>query len=124
MSASQRRKGQVGEREAHHLLWLHLGDIVEQRDLSQARDGGGDIRIPAARVLVEVKRVEQRAVPTWLRQAALSADVLSEVFDEAWAGVVMWRRNGCRDWTVFAYGCDGYCSLTLAVFCDWVRGRL
>ena len=126
MSASQRRKGANGEREAHKVLWEQLGDVVERRDLSQTRDGGGDIRIPAARVLVEVKRVEQRAVPTWLRQATESAKAQGE----AWVGVVMWRRDR-GEWRFFVSEgvlagnkAFGYVEWWAEDFCDWVRGRL
>ena len=139
MSASQRRKGQVAEREAYHLLADQLGDIVERRDLSQTRDGGGDIRIPQARVLVEVKRQERRSVPTWLRQARRSAQLAELSSYELgklptswdWVGVVMWRRNG-EDWVVFLPADDPedaavygeYAALEVVDFCDWVRGRL
>ena len=119
MSASQRRKGQVGEREAHAVLWEQLGDIVERRDLSQTRDGGGDIRIPKARVLVEVKRQERRSVPQWLKQARQSANMQGA----GWAGVVAWRRNG-EDWSVFGGTDRDYLAWTVPDFCDWVRGRL
>lgn len=129
MSASQRRKGAGGEREAYRLLADQLGDIVERRDLSQSRDGGGDIRIPAARVLVEVKRVERSSIPAWLRQARQSA----EVQGEDWVGVVLWRRN-MNPWSVYrplppcelAHGQSscGYQYLDVPEFCDWVRGRL
>jgi len=122
MSASQRAKGQRGEREAHAVLWEQLGDCVEKRDLSQTRDGGGDIRIPAARVLVEVKREEERSVPTWLRQARLA----TEAYGDDWVGVVLWHRNrqpweAWRTDVPYTRGMDG---LTLMQLCDWVRGRL
>lgn len=132
MSASQRRKGQAGEREAYKVLWEALGDIVERRDLSQVRDGGGDIRIPKARVVVEVKRTNRRSVPTWLRQAEASALLLSETGKPQWVAAVMWRRNG-EAWSVYcAYELGepvrgvarGYHQMTLPEFCDWVRGRL
>ena len=120
MSASQRRKGQVGEREAHKALWEQLGDVVQKRDLSQTRDGGGDIRIPAAKLVVEVKRTQLRAVPTWLSQAWLSAREQGP----DWLGVVLWRRNG-GEWRAFlppARPRDN--GLSLTEFCDWVRGEL
>lgn len=123
VSASQRRKGAGGEREAYRLLADQLGDIVERRDLSQSRDGGGDIRIPAARVLVEVKRVERSSIPAWLRQARQSA----EVQGEDWVGVVLWRRNG-GEWTAYRpveCGQDGErWESFLPEFCAWVRERL
>ncbi len=134
MSASQRAKGQRGERDAHRVLWEQLGDIVKRRDLSQTRDGGGDIRIPAARVLVEVKRTQARSVPAWLRQARHSAAAAildfrtGERTGTDWTGVVMWRRNGGQ-WQVFqpialSDGKPGYRELTVPELCDWVRGRL
>ena len=119
MSASQRRKGAAGEREAHKALWEQLGEVVERRDLSQTRDGGGDIRIPRARVLVEVKRVERRAVPTWLAQARESAKAQGT----GWSAVVMWRRNG-SPWLAFWGIGEGYREMDVAELCDWVRGRL
>ncbi len=129
MSASQRRKGQAGEREAHRVLWEQLGDCVEKRDLAQTRDGGGDIRIPAARVVVEVKRRNRRSVPTWLRQAEASALLLSETGQPQWASAVMWRRDGDTTWRVFKYWWDSsgprdYDEMWVDEFCDWVRGRL
>lgn len=128
MSASQRRKGQAGEREAYKVLWEALGDIVERRDLSQVRDGGGDIRIPKARVVVEVKRTNRRSVPTWLRQAEASALLLSETGKPQWVAAVMWRRNG-GEWRVYKYWQDSggprdYDEMWVPEFCDWVRGRL
>jgi len=122
VSASQRAKGQRGEREAYQALWEQLGDVVEKRDLSQTRDGGGDIRIPAARVLLEVKRTERRSVSKWRQQAAESA----EACGEGWVGVVFWRRNlqrweAWRTDVPYRRGQDG---LKLAELCDWVRGRL
>ena len=129
MSAGQRAKGIRGENEARKLLWEQLGDIVQPRDLSQTRDGGGDIRIPEARVLVEVKRCERRSVPAWLRQAAESAKTQGD----GWVGVVMWRRN-MDPWSVYrplppgervhGQSSYGYQYLEAPEFCDWVRGRL
>jgi len=128
VSASQRRKGADGERSAYKLLWEQLGDVVEKRDLSQTRDGGGDIRIPKARVLVEVKRTQRRSVPAWLKQADLSAKAIP---GRRWAGVVMWRPNN-SGWTAFIISSRAqdrgvyrdYFELTLLELCDWVRGRL
>ena len=124
MSASQRLRGQRGEREAYKVLWEQLGDVVQKRDLSQTRDGGGDLKIPQARVLVEVKRVQARSVPAWLRQATESARAQGE----GWVGVVMWRRNGQREWKVFRLDAEsvdwGYRESWVPEFCDWVRGRL
>jgi hypothetical protein len=120
---------------AYHLLWEQLGDIVQRRDLAQTRDGGGDIRIPAARVVVEVKRTQARSVPAWLRQAHKSATLASllaarsgKPAEPEWTGVVMWRRNGGQ-WQVFqpialSDGKPGYRELTVPELCDWVRGRL
>ena len=136
MSASQRRKGADGERSAYKVLWDQLGDIVERRDLSQTRDGGGDLKIPRARVLVEVKRTQARSVPRWMAQARKSAQLAELSSYELgklptswdWVGVVMWRRNGGQ-WQVFmpvglGLGTPGYRELTVLELCDWVRGRL
>jgi hypothetical protein len=136
VSASQRAKGIRGENEAYALLADQLGDCVQKRDLSQTRDGGGDIRIPQARVLVEVKRVQARSVPRWMAQARKSAQLAELATYELgklpatwdWVGVVMWRRNG-GPWQVFmpvglGLGTPGYREVTVPEFCDWVRGRL
>lgn len=125
MGASQRMKGQRGEREAVSLLRQSLGAaIVEDRDLAQCRDGGGDVRIPAARVVVEVKRTQARAVPTWLAQAHATAAGIGPT----WVGAVLWRRNRSpwRAWvaapeTAIVAGRDG---VDLETWLAWVRGRL
>lgn len=66
MSASQRRKGAAGEREAANLLSEQLGWVV-QRNIGQARDGGDDLTIGQFRV--EVKRRKGLAVHQFMDQA-------------------------------------------------------
>ena len=68
MGASQRRKGQSGERELFALLSEELGTIV-RRNVDQARAGGADgLEIPGW--AIEVKRQETRSwLPAWWVQA-------------------------------------------------------
>ena len=90
MSASQRRKGAVAEREACAYLSEALGRVV-QRDLSQTRDSGADAYIDttAGRLAVEVKRQERANLYAWLEQVEGTADL----------SAVMWRPSR-RDWVV------------------------
>ena len=67
MSASQRLKGQRGEREAFRLMSDRLGTIV-RRNIDQTRKGGADgLDIPGW--AVEVKRQQRSYVEAWWRQA-------------------------------------------------------
>ena len=67
MSASQRTKGQRGERELFALLSDELG-ICVKRNVDQARNGGYDcIELPG--FSVECKRQERLCLPAWWRQA-------------------------------------------------------
>ncbi len=66
MSASQRNKGNAGERELFKLLSGELGFVVK-RNLSQARGGGADcIQIPGWSV--ECKRQEKLNCNAWWQQ--------------------------------------------------------
>ena len=66
MSASQRNKGNAGERELFKLLSDELGFIVK-RNLSQTRGGGADcIEIPGWSV--ECKRQEKLNLNYWFSQ--------------------------------------------------------
>ena len=119
MGAGERRKGARAEVEVYHHLHEVLGDLVSKRDLSQARDRGGDLRIPRARVVVEVKRTQSRSVPAWLRQSAASALQRGKT----WTGAVAWRPDRA-DWRYFLPARDGYRTLTLEEFVQWVTARL
>ena len=70
MGKSQRAKGAVYEREIVRVLREVFGDDTE-RNLSQTRDGGGDIDLPG--YLVECKRRAGIAVYDWLDQASKAA---------------------------------------------------
>lgn len=70
MSASQRRKGASYEREIAHFLSTIYGHPVK-RNLSQARDGGDDIRVGG--LVVECKRRSKIAMLRWYEQAAKAA---------------------------------------------------
>lgn len=70
MGAMQRRKGAAGERE-----WCKMlapVDPTAARDIDQAREGGGDVRVPP--FLYEVKRYAKFAVYEHMEQAAVSAE--------------------------------------------------
>ena len=72
MSASQRRKGMVAERELCHLLSDELGFVVK-RNVDQARKGGADcIEIPG--YAIECKRQEKLNRNAWWKQALEQAD--------------------------------------------------
>lgn len=71
MSASQRLKGQRGEREAFRLMSDRLGTVV-RRNIDQARHGGADgMDLPGW--AVEVKRQQRAFVELWWRQAVEQA---------------------------------------------------
>jgi hypothetical protein len=89
MSASQRRKGQVGEREVAAILTDQLGWVVN-RTLNQTRDGGHDIETGCFRW--EVKRRAKIAVHEFMQQAVASCA------DEGTPVVVM--RGDGKDWLV------------------------
>ena len=93
MSASQRTKGAAGEREWCEILRKN-GYHAAQRQLGQARDGGGDVRIGG--ILYEVKRRKQIAVRQFLDQAVES--VLQYQCGEL--PVVAMREDGRKDWMV------------------------
>lgn len=97
MSASQRRKGQVGERDAFAFLRDRLGSVVKKRNLAQSRDGGHDLRIGELAV-VEVKRRHALSVYPWVEQAkqAATGDELA---------VVLARGDGKR-WLAIMDGDD------------------
>lgn len=104
MGASERRKGQAGEREARKFLVDRLGDMVSKRDLSQSRDGGADLRLRMFRghdSVVEVKRRNAITLHAWLDQAEAAADG-GDAF-------VMARGDG-RDWFV-AMSAETFCTL-------------
>lgn len=72
MAASQRSKGQRGERELFHLLSDQLG-IAVTRNLDQVWQGGADtLDIPGW--AVEVKRQEALSIASWWSQAVRQAE--------------------------------------------------
>lgn len=88
MSASQRRKGQVGEREAAALLSAEFGTVCK-RTLDQPRDGGSDIDLPP--FSVEVKRRKRLSLHAWVKQAAAAGGtpvVLARGDGEEWVAIV------------------------------------
>lgn len=103
MSASQRRKGQVGERECAELLSAEFGTVCK-RTLDQPREGGSDINLgPFA---VEVKRRKKLGVHAWVKQAQKAVDgprripiVLARGDGQEWVGIVPWDvlRRWMRD---------------------------
>lgn len=73
MTAMQRRKGQVGERELFGLLSEYLGAIVKRRIL-QVREGGCDsLDIPG--YAIEVKRHETLNLKSWWAQTVNQAEM-------------------------------------------------
>jgi hypothetical protein len=104
MAASQRRKGQVGERELFRLLSDELGVSVK-RNVDQARNGGADcIELPG--FSVECKRQERLARPAWWRQAVRQgiADGAEPIVfyrrsREPWAALIRTVDGGYREAT-------------------------
>lgn len=68
MGASQRRKGQGGEREVAVLLADHWGTIVKRR-LGQPRDGGHDLDGTGAWSIEVKRRKRLETLEGWLQQA-------------------------------------------------------
>ncbi len=89
MSASQRRKGQVGEREIAAILTDQLGWVVN-RTLNQTRDGGHDIETGQFRW--EVKRRAKLSVYAFMEQAQKSCE-------KEGTPVVVMRGDG-EEWLV------------------------
>ena len=93
MSKSQRTKGAAGEREWCEYLRAH--GYAANRELSQTRDGGGDVIVPP--VLYEVKRRGGGiAVRGWLEQATVAAKAAADVKYP----VVACREDGNTEWMV------------------------
>lgn len=91
MSASQRLKGQRGERELFSLLSDRLGFVVK-RNIDQARHGGADgLDIPGW--AIEVKRAERPLIASWWRQACEQASRSGR------RPALVWRANR-RPWRV------------------------
>jgi hypothetical protein len=100
MSASQRRKGQSGEREVCALLQSEFG-IKVGRKLGQARDSGNDVDIGP--FCVEVKRRARIGnVYDWMHQAEFATP------DGYHMPTVFMRADG-QDW------------LVLMRFIDWAK---
>lgn len=93
MSKSQRTKGAAGEREWCEVL-KNQGFADAARQLGQARDGGGDVRIGG--VLYEVKRRKGLAARQFLDQAVKSA----VDYKAGEMPAVAMREDGRTDWMV------------------------
>ena len=89
MGASQRSKGQRGERELAGKLQELLG-VECVRRLGQERDGGGDVEV--GDVVIECKRQERASLHAWLEQAERAAT-------DGRMAAVAWRPSR-RDWVV------------------------
>lgn len=73
MGKSERRKGQVAERDVAAIL-SEYGFIARRTPLSGGMDWKGDLRSPDGEspipgVHIEVKRQERLYIPSWIRQA-------------------------------------------------------
>lgn len=98
MSASQRTKGAVGEREWCHVLKKR--GIEAKRDVSQTQDGGGDV--PAPPFLFEVKRRKGIASVRFLEQA----EAALAKYDGCTVPAVAMREDGDTNWVVMLRGKD------------------
>jgi hypothetical protein len=103
LSASQRRKGQVGERECASMLADEFG-VACKRTLDQPREGGCDVHL--APFSIEVKRRKKLGLHAWLKQAEAALDdsrripiVLARGDGQEWVGIVPWSvlRRWMRD---------------------------
>lgn len=98
MSASQRRKGQAGERELFRKLSDELGFVV-RRNVDQARNGGADsIELPG--FSPECKRHETLAKPSWWRQAVKQGR-------EAGTEPIVFYRRSREPWQALIATADG-----------------
>lgn len=98
MGASQRQKGQRGEREVAAILGPLIGcDLV--RNLDQTRDGGRDL-LGVQGWSIEVKRCESLSRPTWWRQAVEQAKAVG------CEPMLFYRRNR-EPWTAWIHAGDG-----------------
>jgi hypothetical protein len=115
MSARERRKGQVAEREACKLLSDELG-IEVTRHVDQARQGGADVlTIPG--YAVEIKRRESLSRPAWWAQA-----VRQGIRHEA-EPLVLYRQSR-KPWRALIAAEGGYRDVTWAEAMDVVRDKL
>lgn len=104
MSARERRKGAVAEREVIGLL--RLMGVDARRNLMQTREGGFDLEgLPYA---VEVKRQERLALPAWLSQAK------AQTTKEHPLAVVIFRRSR-EPWRVLI-------EMNLEQFAEHIKG--
>ena len=114
MSATQRSKGQRGEREFCAALRDHLGEALT-RQLGSERDGGPDLLIGEVWA-VEIKRGERLRLADWWQQAcAQAADCyrwpalayrpnrqpwrVVVPLDIVMTGHARWELHGHHDWT-------------------------
>lgn len=130
MSASSRRKGRAGEREAMGMLQNLVTPLyrvaglqvpVIELNYAQAAKGGTDLlNVPL--LAVEVKRCEQRSPGAWWAQACAAAD------DLGLEPCVVYRANR-KPWRVMveAETCGGERELfdtTWEDFARWYGERL
>jgi hypothetical protein len=115
VSASQRRKGQVGERECFAKLSDELGFVVT-RNVDQARLGGADcINLPG--FAPEVKRREMLSRPSWWRQAVKQGAALQKE-------PIVFYRQSRKPWRALIVGSYGYRDVEWDEAMDYVRDKL
>lgn len=115
MSASQRRKGQAGERELCRLLSDELG-LEVRRNVDQARAGGADcLELPG--FAIEVKRREALSRPTWWKQAVRQAS-------EKGVEPMVWYRQSRKPWRALIVGDGGYRDASQGEGLDYIRDKL
>lgn len=122
-----RRKGAQGERDAAEWLQKRLGINLE-RNLSQTREGGGDlVEYPWC---IEVKRRNGKTklpLNGWWIQVTDAVLTLKRIEQRQYVGVVMYRVDqGDWQFLISAGHLSGYCTgwihLDAIVFVDWVKG--
>lgn len=115
MSASQRRKGAVGERELFKLLSDELGVCV-RRNVDQARSGGADcIDLPG--FSIECKRREMLSRPTWWKQTVEQA---TKVGSEP----ICFYRQSRKPWRALILSMYGYKDVSWEEAMDHCRDKL
>jgi hypothetical protein len=115
VSASQRRKGQVGERELFKRLSEDLG-ICVKRNVDQARNGGADcLELPG--YAVECKRCERLSKPAWWHQAVKQGQ-------ESGREAIVFYRQSRKDWRALVTADGGFKDVSWDEAMDVIRDKL
>jgi len=95
MGLKERNKGAAGEREVCALLRQMVPDHDFDRNLTQTREGGGDV--VCGPLLIEVKRCERLKMSDWQLQAVASAQSAGML------PAIVWRRSKEKWWCAMPF---------------------